>query len=95
LQEELANTDAITLQRLALETGVHPVTISKHFPRYFNCTLSVYIRKLRVQKAIGMLKANDTTLKGIAYACGFSDQSHFIRCFKTYTGFLPKDFRKS
>lgn len=84
----------ITLQQLAAETGVHPTTISKQFPRYFNCTLTEFIRRLRVQKAIGLLKSGNNALTDIAYACGFADQSHFIRCFKYYTGFLPKDFRK-
>jgi AraC family transcriptional regulator len=82
------------LAELAKETSTHPVTISKHFRQYFSCTLGEYIRKLKVEKAMTLMKSSKTPLTDIAYACGFADQSHFSRVFKQQTGFLPKEYQK-
>jgi AraC family transcriptional regulator len=41
-----------------------------------------------------LLNEPDASLSGIAYACGFFDQSHFIRTFKELTGFLPAQYQK-
>lgn len=84
----------ISLHDLSLETQVHPITISKHFKRYFNCTLGDYMRKLKVKQAITLLSSTNLSLTETAYICGFSDQSHFTRIFKAMTGHLPKEFAK-
>jgi AraC family transcriptional regulator len=83
-----------TLHDLATATNVHPVTISKYFRRYFMCTLGEYMRKLKISKSITLLQEPGRSLTEIAYCCGFADQSHFIRNFKTCTGLLPKEARQ-
>ena len=82
-----------SLENLAAAVKVHPVTISKHFTRYFSCTLGEYLRKVKVNKSISLIKNSKLSLTEIALQCGFADQSHFTRNFKKITGFLPKDFR--
>ncbi len=86
--------DNIPLQELARLVQVHPVTISKYFPRYFHCTLGEYIRKLRIEKALSLMRTAKLPLTAIAHQCGFFDQSHFIRTFKDMTGFLPGGYKK-
>lgn len=86
--------ETLTLDELSAEIGVHPVTISKHFSKYFSCTLGEYIRKLRVEKSIPVIRNSRIPLTDIALDCGFSDQSHFIRNFKKFTGFLPGELRR-
>ncbi|WP_413668210.1 helix-turn-helix transcriptional regulator [Mucilaginibacter sp. Mucisp86] len=83
-----------TLKQLSEISGVNPVTISKHFPHYFACTLGNYVRKLRVERALSMMKNENISLTEVAHSCNFSDQSHFIRKFKDYTGLIPKHYRK-
>lgn len=84
----------VSLQELSVISGVHSITISKQFSKYFSCTFGEYIRSLKVNRAAALIKCSDSTLLEIAYECGFADQSHFIRTFKQLTGFLPNDFRK-
>lgn len=83
----------ITLKQLSEELQIHPVTISKYFSKYFNCTLGEYMRRIKIEKAILLLKNSNISLTEIAFLCGFSDQSHFIKTFKFNTGFKPKEFR--
>ena len=84
----------ISLLEIAQLLQVHPVTISKNFRKYFSCTLGEYRRSLKIERSIDLIKNSKESLSEIAYKCGFADQSHFIRNFKTKTGFLPKAFRK-
>ena len=86
--------ELISLTELSRETGVHPVTISKYFPKYVGCTLSEYRRKCKVDRALLLLQSANRSLTDIAYECGFFDQSHFIRVFKKMTGFLPAAYQK-
>jgi AraC family transcriptional regulator len=83
-----------SLDELASKTGVSATNISKYFPKYFRCTLGEYMRKLKVARSLSIIKNSDTTLTEIAFDCGFSDQSHFIRTFKNVTGFLPGEYRR-
>ncbi|MDB4293402.1 AraC family transcriptional regulator [Maribacter sp.] len=86
--------EILSLQEISITVGAHPVTISKHFRKFFGCTLGEYQRTLKIEKSIGFIKNTPLALSQIAFSCGFTDQSHFIRNFKQHTGFLPKDFRK-
>jgi AraC family transcriptional regulator len=83
-----------SLKELSSILGVHPVTISKNFTRYFGCTLGEFIRKYRIEKALYMIRTTNSSLTDIAFTCGFADQSHFIRIFKKYTGTIPLHYRK-
>ncbi len=83
-----------SLKELAKAVSVHPVTISKNFKKYYGCTYGDYRRMLKIQNSISLIKNTDMPLIQIAYTCGFSDQSHFIRNFKKYASFRPNDFRR-
>lgn len=82
------------LQDLAQVLNLNPITISKHFPKYFGCTLGEYMRRIKINNSLPLIQSRENNLTEIALECGFSDQSHFIRTFKTQTGFLPKQFQK-
>ena len=86
--------EPMSLPEIAFIVGVHPITISKFFRKYFSCTLGEYQRKLKIEKSIQLIKESQLSLTEIAFLCGFTDQSHFTRNFKKMTGFLPKDFQK-
>jgi AraC family transcriptional regulator len=87
-------TDFPNLHDLSTAVGVHSTTISKYFTAYFGCTLGAYLRRLKIERALVMLRESQYSLTEIGHICGFSDQSHFIRTFKSETGFLPKSFRR-
>lgn len=84
----------LSLQELSVELNLHWAHLSREFSRYFHCTFGTYVRKIRVEKSLALLRNKNLSLTDIALRCGFSDQSHFIRCFKEFTGITPKAFRK-
>lgn len=95
LKELLAEqyTGQLNLAEIAAILNVHPVTISRYFPVYFDVTLSEYLRNIRVEKALSLIKGTQKSLTEIGLTCGFADQSHFTHTFKKVTGYLPKEYR--
>ena len=85
--------EGITLQQLSLETGIPPIHLSKEFPKYFNAGFGAYVRHIKIEKAAALLINPELSLSGIAYQCGFADQSHFTRCFKALHGITPLRYR--
>jgi AraC family transcriptional regulator len=85
--------ESVSLNSLAESAGVHPVTLSRYFPRHFGCSLGDYMRQVKVEKALVLLKSTQSPLSRIACDCGFYDQSHFIKVFKYYTGYSPAVYR--
>jgi AraC family transcriptional regulator len=95
IQEMLHDgTEDWTLVRLAEEAGVHPVHLSREFPKHFNQNLGGYLRLVRVQRAMTLLGEPGRLLTEIAFECGFADQSHFIRSFRSYYGMTPLEYRR-
>lgn len=86
--------EPLSLQDLSEELSLHFAHLSRDFSRYFYCNFSEYIRKIRVEKSIALLRRKDLSLTEIAVNCGFADQSHFIRSFKQFNGITPKKFRQ-
>ncbi len=84
----------LSLQKVSEELDLHFVHLSRDFPRYFRCNFSQYVRKIKVEKSLALLRNPKLSMTDIAFACGFADQSHFIRCFKEFTDITPKDFRR-
>ena len=66
----------------------------RQFERRFTQTVGlsphVYIRVKRFHEAIRLIKTGQfERLTDVAYALNFSDQSHFIRDFKAFSGMTP------
>lgn len=87
-------TERVSLAQLAALAGVHPVHLAREFRKYYRCTVGEHVRALRVEYAARQISSTDAPLQGIAAAAGFSDQSHFVRTFKSVLGVTPSDYRK-
>lgn len=84
----------LTLKDLSSRLNIHPIYLSRSFPKFFRTTFGEYIRKIRVEKSLRLLRQKNIALTEISAECGFADQSHFIRCFREFVGISPKEYRK-
>ena len=55
---------------------------------------TMYIRKMRLQKALILLKETEMNISEIAYETGFSDPNYFSRAFNEEFGTTPSAIRK-
>jgi AraC-like DNA-binding protein len=95
IQDQIDTNLTLSLKDVSKDLHIHPAYLSRSFSKYFdNLSFGEYIRKLRIDKSIELLKQSKYSLSEIAYLTGFSDQSHFIRIFKKQTGMLPTVYKK-
>ena len=90
---DVSFSDKLTISGLAETVGVHPVHLATTFRTHYGCTIGECIRQRRVEYASRKLSLSDTALVEIALAAGFSDQTHFSKTFKHFTGLTPARFR--
>lgn len=96
IQDQLDTNLTLSLQQASEELEINPTYLSREFSKYFdNMSFGEYMRKLRIDKAVQLMKDGSYSLTDIAYLTGFSDQSHFNRTFKKQTGYNPLDYRKN
>ena len=85
----------LNLTEISKSLDINPSYLSREFSKHFNnLSFGEYTRKLRIEKAIELMKTNKYSLTEIAYLTGFSDQSHFTRIFKQHTNKNPSAFKK-
>ncbi|OMF28163.1 MULTISPECIES: response regulator [unclassified Paenibacillus] len=87
--------DDLTLTQMAEYTNLSISHFSVQFKRYTGETLISYINRTRVEKAKELLRTTNDKLLFISEKVGFSSQPYFIRVFKSITGMLPNEYRKS
>jgi AraC-like DNA-binding protein len=96
IQDQIDTNLSLSLKEISEGLNVNPAYVSREFSKYFdNLSYGEYIRKLRIEKAKELLQNSSQSLSEIAYLTGFSDQSHFTRIFKKFTGENPSVYRKS
>jgi AraC-like DNA-binding protein/ligand-binding sensor protein len=87
-------THKISLGEIAGVSGLSAPYFSTIFKEEMGVNLSVYLNRLRVEKAAAMLIETETALSKISEACGFEDQSWFSKIFKNYMGLSPGKYRE-
>ena len=85
----------VSLEELAREAGVHRVHLVRTFRRHLGVSPGEFARELRLQWATDRLARSDESLAAIAHEAGFTDQSHFGRIFKRFTGLTPNRYRET
>ncbi|HET7551174.1 MAG TPA: AraC family transcriptional regulator [Gemmatimonadaceae bacterium] len=78
---------------LAAVAGVDPAHLARRFRAHYGTTAGAYLREIRVQRAADALVRSPAPLARIALDCGFADQSHFTRVFRTVHGVTPLRWR--
>lgn len=83
------NGESFDIERLAAEFGFSQRYIQKLFLNYVGITPKSFFSVQRFNKSLELVRAANISLTNIAYECGYYDQAHFIKEFKSYTGMSP------
>jgi AraC-like DNA-binding protein len=87
--------DAPRIADIAAAVDIHPAHLAAVFRRHYRIPLGTYVRRLRLEWSARCLLEDERSLSSIAFEAGFSDQSHFTRAFKSYSGQTPGEYRGS
>lgn len=87
-------SEKLTLAQCAALGNLSPSEFSRRFRRTMHCTLTDYIRQVRIQRGAALLLDPARSISQIAYECGFSTTSYFISQFRQATGLTPLRYRQ-
>ena len=85
----------ISLEMLSNSVGKSPKYIGCFFKNMTGKTPIEYLNEYRIEKACHKLRHTDMSVTDIAFSCGFSDLSYFIKTFKKTIGVSPGKYRNS
>lgn len=83
------------LDALAAVVGLTPWHFARAFRAATGETPLARIRRLRVERAAELTHERSMSLAEIALACGFADQMHMTRAFRTVLGVTPGRLRSA
>jgi AraC family transcriptional regulator len=92
---EASFMENVSLVSVAADCQVDPRHLARTFRQHVGCTMSEYVRRLRVAFVERELCAGHRALSDIALSAGFADQAHMSRVFRQATGQTPGAFRRS
>jgi AraC-like DNA-binding protein len=84
----------VRIADLARHCGLSAGYFVSAFKRSTGVTPHRWLMQRRVDTAKGLLADGDLAVSQIALACGFANQSHFTRVFRTIIGLTPADWRR-
>jgi len=85
----------LTLSRIAHSVSLTPEHLCRLFKAETGNSPMSYLKLQRIELAQSLLTTTFLTLKEIMLRVGASDQSHFMRDFKSACGMTPSDYRRS
>jgi AraC-like DNA-binding protein/TolB-like protein/tetratricopeptide (TPR) repeat protein len=82
------------VDELAMEAGIGRYTIHRRLRSIRHQSVSQFIREIRLQRAMEMLRNNVALVSEIAYMVGFGSPTYFNKCFHEYYGYPPGEVKK-
>ncbi|HNZ72737.1 MAG TPA: helix-turn-helix domain-containing protein, partial [Prolixibacteraceae bacterium] len=83
----------ISANSLAEKLTTTPKSVERKFSNHLGKTPKQYIKLVRFQETLNdFSKHENIHLTEYAYRNGYFDQAHFIRDFKSFSGYTPREF---
>jgi AraC-like DNA-binding protein len=82
-----------TLGRVAAKFGVSSRTLQRRLQRW-GLSFEEIVDEIRRSRAIAMIGEAQCPMIEVAWLLGYSDQAHFNRAFRRWTGMAPRAYQK-
>lgn len=83
----------LSLKEMSKELTISPKTLQRKFSEYIGITPKKYSRLVRLTEAVKSFERNSTQpFSKLAHQFGFTDQMHFIKEVKAFTGKTPTEY---
>ncbi|MEP5103529.1 MAG: helix-turn-helix domain-containing protein, partial [Ekhidna sp.] len=93
VEENIANS-SFGVEELGHEMGMSRSQIHRKLQAIIGQTPSKFIRNMRLNRAMDLLKNNAGTVAEIAYMTGFTSPNYFSKCFSDQFGHSPGEVPK-
>src|SRR5690625_480815 len=85
----------ISLDDIVEASGLSKYHFTRLFHQYIKLTPVQYLKKVRINRSIELLKDQSLTIEEIARKVGFSNGNYFGKVFRASLGLPPGEFRNS
>jgi len=82
-----------TLNSLGRRVFVHPIYLARAFKAYTGMTISRFQMREKLALVVHLLLNTGLKISDISFQCGFYDDAHLIRSFRSHYGISPHQFR--
>lgn len=93
LDKEMGDSE-LSVERIGMDIGLSRVQLYRKVKAMTGMSPVELLRKMRLNRARGLLQTTDKTVSEVAYEVGFSAPSYFSKCYKDEFKELPTDRRK-
>lgn len=83
----------LTVEEICQQTGVSRTWLFRAFRDAYGCTPHEYLEKVRLERAVALLRHSTHTVSYIALDCGYCSTSHFTNHVKKTMGKTPTQIR--
>ncbi|WP_232109316.1 GlxA family transcriptional regulator [Pseudomonas juntendi] len=90
---EVHYVEQLSISRMGAEAGLTERTLKRRFQQATGLSPTVYVQRVRIDKAKKLLLATGMSVKAIAYEVGYENVSFFVRLFKIHAGATPAGWR--
>lgn len=84
----------INMNDVAMHAGISERYLRSLFSQYLNFSPLDYLKQIRINKSIELLRNTELSVKEVSFQCGFQSPQHFSRIFKQQTGISPREVTK-
>lgn len=91
--ENLSN-EQFGVSELAEAMNMSRSSLLRNIKKQTLLSASQFIRKVRLEKSMELLKKNSLTVSEVSYQVGFGSTSYFIKCFREQYGYSPGEVGK-
>ena len=84
----------MSAKEMARSLGISPSHLRARFRASCGVSLGRHLRRLRLEKACGLLRLSQNRVTEIADLCGFSSIYSFSRAFRSAYGVSPMAYRQ-
>ncbi|MCG8307017.1 MAG: helix-turn-helix domain-containing protein [Cytophagales bacterium] len=91
---EYLSDEMFGVSELAREIGMSRSNLLRRVRKTTDMSASRYIRKVRLQEAMNMLRKSSLTVSEVSFKVGFGSTSYFIKCFREEYGYPPGEVSK-
>ncbi|MGW8315805.1 MAG: helix-turn-helix domain-containing protein [Bacteroidales bacterium] len=92
---ENLDNDQFEVSAMAREMGMSRSNLYRKTRHHAGVSPSEYIRKVKLGKAMDLLKESSASITEIAYECGFQSLTYFDTCFRKQYGLPPSKIRNN
>lgn len=86
--------EKLTSKKVAEECFLNHSYFCRKFKENFGTSFSSYLNICRISESKRMLEENRDSVALISEKCGFETPTYFSKCFKSYVGVLPVEYKK-